>query len=124
MPVRYSERFKEKMVQKMAGPNGRSATCLAEEVGISQPTLSRWLKGAGTVPAMAKKKSTKKRTRVSQPQRPERRPQDWAPIRKLEVVLEAATLSKSRVRTGDGCGNVAGVSAKATKQVGAVSDHR
>ena len=42
----YSESFRGKMVQRMLGPNAKSATALAEEVGIHQPTLSRWLRDA------------------------------------------------------------------------------
>ena len=40
------------MVRRMAGPERVSATALAKEVGISQGTLSRWLRDARTVPAM------------------------------------------------------------------------
>ena len=32
------------MVQRLATPHGPSAGQLAEEVGVSQPTLSRWLR--------------------------------------------------------------------------------
>ncbi|MCC6783757.1 MAG: hypothetical protein IT457_13015, partial [Planctomycetes bacterium] len=32
------------MVRRMAGPERVSATALAKEVGISQGTLSRWLR--------------------------------------------------------------------------------
>jgi len=76
------------MVQKMAGPNGKSATSLSEDVGVSQATLSRWLKEAGTVPAVSKRKKTKKqRTAVTG-----KRPQDWSAEEKLQAVLEAAAL--------------------------------
>lgn len=87
--VRYSEPFKEKMVQKMAGPNGRSATSLSEDVGVPQATLSRWLKQAGTVPAVSKRKTTQKKRAGTTG----KRPQDWSAEAKLQVVLEAARLS-------------------------------
>lgn len=90
--MRYSEAFKEKMVQKMAGPNGRSATTLSEEVGIPQPTLSRWLKGAGTVPAVSTKKK-KKGKGTAGAAKTGKRPQDWSAEAKLQLVLEAAELS-------------------------------
>ena len=35
------------MVRQMTGPEARSANALAEETGLSQPTLSRWLREAG-----------------------------------------------------------------------------
>ena len=75
----YSETLKSKLVQKMSAPGGPSATALAEEVGIHQSTLSRWLR-AVKVEGMTNKKS--------------RRPQDWTAAEKLEAVLEAAALSE------------------------------
>ena len=42
----YSEAFKSKMVQRMSGPRAKTATALAPEVGVPQPTLSRWLRTA------------------------------------------------------------------------------
>lgn len=57
----YNEAFRAKMVQRMLGPHRKSATALAEEVGIHQPTLSRWLRDASilgdTMPKQ--KRSTK-----------------------------------------------------------------
>jgi len=44
MGKNYSDEFKNAMVEKLSGPNGKSATALAEEVGVPQSTLSRWLK--------------------------------------------------------------------------------
>ena len=44
----YTDRFKRAMVQRMLLPNGPTATALAEEVGIPQPTLSRWVRTLGT----------------------------------------------------------------------------
>lgn len=40
------------MVRRMLGPKAVTARALAAEVGISQPTLSRWLRETGTVRAM------------------------------------------------------------------------
>lgn len=50
--VSYTDGFKARMVQRMAGPEGITATVLSKEVGISQPTLSRWLREAHTVVPM------------------------------------------------------------------------
>jgi transposase-like protein len=61
----------------MIGPPAVSANQLASEVGIGQPTLSRWLREAKLAP-VAKKKS-----------RREPRKQ-WTPEEKLRVVGEAA----------------------------------
>jgi transposase-like protein len=52
------------MVQRMAGSESTSATALAKEVGVSQNTLSRWLRHASevrpAVPAMTKNKRQSK----------------------------------------------------------------
>lgn len=77
------------MVQKMAGPTGQSATSLSVDVGVSQATLSRWLKEAGTVPAVSKQKKTKKPPAGTTA----KRPQDWRAQEKLQVVLQAAALA-------------------------------
>ena len=84
----YTAGFKARMIQRMAGPERTSATALAKEVGVSQNTLSRWLRQASeaqpTVPPMSKKKH---------PSRPKgsarRTAQD-----KLRLVLEASALSE------------------------------
>jgi transposase len=77
--VEYKESFKTRMVQKMLPPNGRSASAVAEETGLPQPTLSRWLREAGTVGIMnipAKK---------------------WTLVEKLRVLIEASRLDESRL---------------------------
>jgi hypothetical protein len=60
-----------------------SASALSREVGISQVTLSRWLRDAGTLVGMSKSKKN------PTPQSP----RDWPLERKLRVVLEALSLS-------------------------------
>ncbi len=83
----HSEKFKSRLVSKMVGPQAMSATALSGEVGISQPTLSRWLREARTFPSMAKEKSRSKESSRA------RRPQDWSPEEKLRVVVESRGLS-------------------------------
>ena len=83
----YSEKFKSRMVAKMVGPHAVSASVLAAEVGMSQPTLSRWVREAHTVPGMAKKSRRSKEK--ARPQRP----QDWSPEEKLRVVVESRGLT-------------------------------
>jgi len=76
---RYSEKFKQRMIQRMVGPKKITARALSEEVGVCQPTLSLWLRRAGSVPVV---KDDKPKPRA-------RRPEDWTPKEKLEAVLEA-----------------------------------
>jgi len=75
--VEYSEAFKEKAVQKMLPPNGRSAGSLAAELGLPQPTLSRWLREARTIGVV--NTPTKK----------------WTGAEKLRVLVEAGRLDDS-----------------------------
>lgn len=74
--MKYSQAFKATMVKKMATAPTKSATEVAQETGVSQPTLSRWLREAGSIAGMSKKK----------------RPQDRSAEEKLDMVLEAASL--------------------------------
>lgn len=85
---RYSESFKKRMIQQMAGPRRVSASALSREVGVPQPTLSLWLKSAAIVPAVADEDEVK--VRVG-------RPEDWKPEEKLAVVVEAASVSDAEL---------------------------
>jgi transposase len=49
----YPIEFKKKMVSRMTGPDAVSATALSRETGISQTTLSHWLRQATTVGSTA-----------------------------------------------------------------------
>lgn len=94
----YSDEFRDRMVERMLG--GMSATSLAEEVNVPQPTLSSWLKKAATrsergrvkgmkrTPPTPPAQAPKKATATSPPAR--RRPSDWTPEEKFAAVLEAA----------------------------------
>ncbi len=84
--MEYSEAFKARMVQKMLGPNGKSAGALAAEVGMSQPTLSRWLREAGSVSSMSRKKKRKK-------SKARQESKQWTQLEKLRVIYEASSLS-------------------------------
>jgi len=82
----YTGGFKERMIQRLAGPEHISATALAKEVGVSQNTLSRWLREARTLDGMGKKKSARGDAGPSGPRR-------WTAEEKLRVVMEASALS-------------------------------
>ncbi len=45
----YSAAFRRRLVQRMTGSSAMSATALAEEVGVPQPTLTGWLREASIV---------------------------------------------------------------------------
>jgi len=77
--MNYTQGFKSRMVQRMAGPEGISAGALARETGLLQPTLSRWLREARSLSGMSKKSSKKSGART--------------PIDKLRLLAEATRLS-------------------------------
>jgi len=66
----------------MAGPEGITATALSKEVGIGQPTLSRWLRER-SVGGMTDDKPKTRRT--------------WTAAEKLRVVQEASQLESDEL---------------------------
>ncbi|NVJ13318.1 transposase [Myxococcus sp. AM010] len=48
----YTDAFKAQMVKRMVGPGAVSAAALARQEGVSQPTLSQWLREANKLAAM------------------------------------------------------------------------
>jgi len=92
--VRYSNGFRVRMVKRLAGPDRVSANKLAEEVGVSQNTLSRWLR------EMSGKEKRGKRELVKQDQVPRSRPMrpdDLPAAEKLRLVKEAAELPEEEL---------------------------
>jgi len=87
----YSEAFRRRMVQRMSGPRATSANALAKEVGVQQPTLSRWLREAATVSAVSKKKSRSATSSSG------RRPGDWSAEEKYRVVMDAAGVADAEL---------------------------
>ena len=83
---RYKNELKEAMLTKMLAPGGPSANELAQRSGVSQTTLSRWLREATTVSGVSRKNKSKNRAG------PGRRPQDWPADERLQVVQETAVL--------------------------------
>lgn len=79
----YTAGFKARMVERMTGSEGISATALASEVGVGQPTLSRWVREASTVDGMSKKKRRTERASASK----------WTAEEKLRAVMASASLS-------------------------------
>jgi len=77
------------MVRRMLGPNGVSAHALQQEVGVSQPTLSRWLRETATFRAMEEKG---KKPPSARPVGPTRRAQDWTAEEKLRAVVDTVDL--------------------------------
>lgn len=80
--VAYTEGFKQQMVKRMLGPPAVTATALAKKVGVPQPTLSKWLRDAGTVASMVFDEKEEEATA----------PKKWTVKEKLRVVVAAEGL--------------------------------
>ena len=90
----YTEGFRARMVERMSGPRAVSANALSQEVGITQPTLSRWLREAGSVAGVSKKKK-RPQSKPSSPATPPAR--QWSAEEKVRVVLAAAGVSEQEL---------------------------
>jgi transposase len=71
----YSEDFKRTAVAKLSSPGGPSATLLSEELGVSQSSLSRWLRERVTLA-------------INGEDMKQRRPDDWTAEEKVAAVLD------------------------------------
>lgn len=87
--IPYSTTFRNRMVSRLVGPHAMTATALAKETGLTQATLSRWLKEASTLhKAMPPK---------TEPPKTAKQLQEWTPEEKFAVVLEAASLTEGEL---------------------------
>ena len=77
--TQYSPAFKSRMLQRLIGPSAVSANALAQEVGVGQTLLSRWLRESRNVERMASSPNKKKR---------------WTGAEKLRVVSAARGLDE------------------------------
>jgi hypothetical protein len=64
------------MIQKMTGPSQLSANALADQVGIAQTTLSRWLRDAARPPQAHETHSSPQKGKIMMV----KRPADWTPV--------------------------------------------
>jgi len=85
--LEYSELVRARMVRRMVGPSAVTASELERETGIPQPTLSRWLRGAGSVRLVSTKHDGPSAVDAAHPEA--KRPQDWSAKERMQLVLEA-----------------------------------
>ena len=74
----FSQAYKQKMIERLTGKDAVSARQAAQETGISQETLSRWLRDSRSLPLMAPRK---------------RRTKPWSVEEKARVLTETARLT-------------------------------
>jgi transposase-like protein len=79
----YSEDFKRTAVAKLSSPGGPSATLLSEELGISQSSLSRWLRERVTLT-------------INGEDMKQRRSDDWTAEEKVAAVLDYEKLPQEQ----------------------------
>ena len=90
--TQYSEKFRSRMIEKMAGPQPMTAVALAAETGVCQPTLSRWLREATTLrKKMAKRENDEDQMLVAA-DAPQRTPEE-----KFSLILEAAQVPEPQL---------------------------
>lgn len=87
----YGRMLRERLVQRMLGPEAVTAMALSEETGVSEQTLSRWRSAASTVPLMSQP------TKPEGPKTPAKSARRWTPAEKLQVVIAAASLSDAEL---------------------------
>ena len=80
---RYSEEFKDKIVQKMVPPNSQSVAQISRETGVCKPTLYIW-------------KKHYQREGIAVPADPSN-PENWNGEDKLAVVIETAALNEQEL---------------------------
>jgi len=97
LDMRYPDRFKSAMIQRMTGSDPTTAGTLSKEVGVAQPTLSRWLREASIVDLSSGQDPTIGfLTEVEKTGMKRKRPKDWSPEAKLQAVLEASGLPEDK----------------------------
>jgi transposase len=92
----YSEDIKKKMVRRMMGPNRLSASALSKQVGIPQPTLSKWLKQMVTMalnPNMPDAAAEFHETQEASSAKIIEMPKKWTVEEKLRVLAAAYGLT-------------------------------
>jgi transposase len=87
---KYNDAFKAKMVQRLAMPGGPTAATLSVETGVTQSTLSRWVREARKVRPV--QTSSDVPDDPLSAARPARRVDDWTAEERLRVVIEASRL--------------------------------
>jgi transposase-like protein len=92
MMMPFSPTFKARAVQRMVGPRALSANKLAQELGVSQGSLSRWLRDARSVGGMTK---SSRASTPPEPPRPAGRPVTGAD--KLRVIRAAHGLDEGEL---------------------------
>lgn len=85
----YTAAFKAQMVKRLMGPAAVTAQSLSKQVGVPQPTLSKWLREATTFGRM--------RLSDEKPKAVVAGPKSWTAAEKVRVLAAAEGLTGSAV---------------------------
>lgn len=77
----YTPKQKESVLKKLLQPNAPSCLAYSKQIGISSPTLCRWLK-----------EHKNKASRIMP-----KRPMDWSPEERLKALEDTSSLSEEEV---------------------------
>ena len=88
--MNYARTVRAKMVRRMIGPDAVTQADLARETGIPQATLSRWVREAGNLMPVSRRKSPPLPT--TETTAGPKRPQDWTALERAQAVLKASGL--------------------------------
>ena len=80
----YSLAFKQKMIQRLTGKDALSASQLAQQTGVRQQNLSRWLEEARSLPRVAPAKPLRHK---------------WSLEQKARVLAESAKLTGEQLNS-------------------------
>lgn len=80
MPT-YTPKQKETVVRKLLQPGGPSALALSKQLGISQTTISRWLREHQSSDGIIM----------------EKRPSDWTPEERFQAVVDSQNLESEEL---------------------------
>jgi transposase-like protein len=95
MRARFSQSFKIQAVEKALNPNNRSSQKdLSESLGIGYSTLQKWVRKSREQAFDIQPESGFINTRDMMK---EKRPQDWSPEEKLNMVITCAGLSEEKI---------------------------
>ena len=86
----YTEAMRARMVRRMVGPGASSVTALSEEMRIPLSTLCRWRRAAASIQHV----TLKPEAPAVEPSTASKRPQDWDPAERAQLVLDARGLSE------------------------------
>jgi transposase len=97
--MNYAPTVRARVVKRLIGPHAPTQAELASETGIPQATISRWLREAGNLTPVPRKKAPVPTTATPTGEAPpaQRRPQDWTPLERAQAVMHASTLSRAEL---------------------------